>query len=146
MNSENVILLAEDNSDEIELINHMFEKNHIQNQLIVIQEGDEVLDYLFRQSNYAHEEYPLPSLVLLGLQMPKVDGLEILQKIRDNKRTSSFPVLILISHKSEKELVRESHLRAEGFIQKPLTLNKLKKAINKIDFSLDCGPKEKGVL
>jgi response regulator RpfG family c-di-GMP phosphodiesterase len=77
--------------------------------------------------------------VLLNLKMPKMEGLEILQKIRDNQKTSSVPVFILISHKSEEKLVRESHLRVEGFIQKPLTLKRLKKAVNKIDFSLDLG-------
>jgi len=137
MNPEKVILLAEDNSDEIELIRRIFEKNRIQNKLIVIQEGDEVLEYLFHRNNYAQKEYPMPSLVLLDLKMPKIEGLEILQRIRDNQKTSFLPVFILISHKSEKKLVRESQLKVEGFIQKPLTLKRLKKAVNKIDFSLD---------
>jgi len=139
MNPEKVILLAEDNSDEIELIKRMFEKNRIQNKLEVIQEGNEVLDYLFHRNNFTIQDYPMPSLVLLDLKMPKVDGLEILQEIRDNRKTAYLPVFILISHISEKKLIRESQLRVEGFIQKPITLKRLKKAVNKIDFSLDFG-------
>ena len=136
MAEDNIILLAEDNSDDIELIKRMFEKNRIGNKLIVIQEGEEVLDYLFRQGSYEGRQYSLPSLILLSLNLPKLGGVEILEKISEDRQTSAIPVLVLVAHESEKKLVDESGLDIEGYIQKPLTLEKLEKAAEKLEFSL----------
>ena len=144
MAEDSTILLAEDNSDDIELIKRMFEKNRIGNKLIVIQEGEEVLDYLFRQGSYEGRQYSRPSLILLSLNLPKLGGVEILEKISENRKTSAIPVLVLIAHETEKILVDESGLDIEGYIQKPLTLEKLEKAVEKLEFSLlrDTGSKE----
>jgi two-component system response regulator len=136
MAEDSIILLAEDNSDDIELIKRMFEKNRIGNKLIVIQDGEEVLDYLFRQGSYEGRQYSLPSLILLSLNMPKLGGVEILEKIRQNGQASSIPVLVLIAHETEKKLIEDAGLEVEGYIQKPLSLETLEIAVEKLGFSL----------
>ncbi len=142
MTDENIILLAEDNSDDIGLIRRQFEKSRIENQLMVIQGGKEVLEYLFRRGAYKDRKYSLPSLILLSLNLPKLGGVEVLEKIRQDRLTSSIPVLVLISHESEKTLVEEQGLNVEGYIQKPLGMAKLKEAVEKLDFSWTFGPEK----
>lgn len=136
MLDENIILLAEDNSDDIELVRRLFERNRIENELVVIQDGDEVLEYLFRQGPYEGRTYKLPSLILLGLRLPKIEGLEVLKQVKGNEQTSGIPIILFISHQGEMSLVRESGLRADGCIQKPLSLEKLENAVERLDFSL----------
>ena len=136
MAEDSIILLAEDNSDDIELIKRMLEKNRIGNKLIVIQDGEEVLDYLFRRGPYKGREYELPSLILLSLNLPKLGGVEILKKIRQNQRASSIPVLVLIAHETEKKMIEDAGLEVEGYIQKPLSLETLERAVEKLGFSL----------
>lgn len=142
MTEENIILLADDNSDDIKLTRRLFKRNRIRNKLMVIQDGDEVLEYVFRQGAYKSHTYQLPSLILIDLKLPKIEGVEVLKKIRSDPRTSSIPVLVLISHESEKNLIKEHHISVEGFIQKPLNIKKLKKAVDVIDFSLILDEKE----
>lgn len=137
MPEENVILLAEDDSDDIKLIRRLFKKNRIQNKLVVIQDGEEVLEYLFRQGPYEGRTYSLPSLILLDMQLPKIEGNEILKKIREKPETSSIPVFVLISHESEKNLVKEHNLIVDGYIQRPLDPQKLKEVSDEVEnFSL----------
>jgi two-component system response regulator len=114
MLDENIILLAEDNSDDIEMVRRLFERNRIENELVVIQDGNEVLEYLFRQGPYEGRTYNLPSLILLGLRLPKIEGLEVLKQVKGNEQTSVIPIIFLISYRSEMSLVRESGLRADG--------------------------------
>lgn len=136
MTEEKTILLADDNSDDIELTRRLFERNGIRNKLIVIHDGEQVLEYLFRQGPYEGRTYRLPSLILLNLRLPKIDGIEVLERIREDRRTSSIPVVVLLSHEQEKELVREHGLDVDGFVQKPLDLPKLEKALEKVAFTL----------
>ncbi|MGD2246160.1 MAG: response regulator [Candidatus Aminicenantes bacterium] len=136
MREENIILLAEDNSDDIELIRRLFKKKRIRNKLVVIQDGEEVLEYLYRRGPYEGRRYSLPSLILLDLTLPKMGALEVLEKIQADEQAFSIPVIILISHEGERNLIKEAGLRVDGFIQKPLDLVKLEKAVKEMDFSL----------
>lgn len=143
MIEDKAILLAEDNSDDIELIRRLFEKNRIRNKLVVIQDGEEVLEYLFRQGRFKEREYSLASLILLDLKLPKIDGGEVLDRIRSDRRTSSIPILILLSHEGEKDVLKEHGLDVDGFIRKPLDLDEFKKAVENAGFPLIFGSGKK---
>jgi two-component system response regulator len=133
---ENIILLVEDNSDDIELTRRMFTRNRIGNKLEWIQDGGEVLDYLFYQGIYQGRSYSLPSLILLSLSLPKMDVIDMVKKIRAGKQTSAIPVFLLISQEEERSLMREAGIKVDGFIQKPIDIDKLKKVVEGRDFSL----------
>src|SRR5919109_2619364 len=115
-----MILLVEDNPDDEVLTLHALKKNKVGNKVYVARDGAEALDFLFCQNQYADRDpRDLPQLILLDIKLPKIDGLEVLRRLREGERTSLVPVVILTSSKAESDLVRGYELRANSYIRKP---------------------------
>jgi two-component system response regulator len=116
-----VILLVEDNPDDEALTRRAFERNHITNEIVVARDGFEALDYLFGTGKYAGREAPAPpQVVLLDLKLPKIDGLEVLRRLRADDRTKFLPVVILTSSTEERDLVSGYSLGANSYVRKPV--------------------------
>jgi CheY-like chemotaxis protein len=125
-----VILLVEDNPSDIKLIKRALEQNQITNELIVAEDGVEALDYFFGTGQYAGRDIrDLPTVVLLDLKLPRVDGLEVLKKIRANELTSLLPVVILTSSDQEQDLISSYKLGANSYIRKPVDFNRFTEAV-----------------
>lgn len=121
---DRIILLVEDNPDDVELTKLAFEKNNIANTVIVAKDGVEALDYMFGTGMYAGRNVKdLPAVVLLDLKLPKIDGLEVLKKIRQNALTHLLPVVILTSSSEEKDMINGYSLGANSYIRKPVEFN-----------------------
>jgi len=127
------ILLVEDNSSDIELTKRALGKNHIANELVVAEDGQEALDYLFGERTYAGREITqLPALVLLDLKLPKVGGLEVLQRIRANQQTRRLPVVVLTSSKEEQDLAASYDLGVNSYIRKPIDFAQFAQTIQQL--------------
>jgi len=109
-----LILLVEDNPDDVELTLRAFEKSNISNQIAVANDGVAALKYLFDES------IPLPTVVLLDLNLPKIGGIEVLRKIRSAPRTNLLPVVILTSSQEDKDIIESYRLGANSYIRKPV--------------------------
>ena len=123
----------EDNPDDEELTRLALEDTRIANQLIVARDGREALDWLFCTGQYT-DRNPCrpPSLVLLDLKLPKISGLEILQRLREDQRTKRLPVVILTSSKEEQDVMRSYDLGANSYIQKPVDYVQFMDAIKQL--------------
>jgi two-component system response regulator len=116
-----VILLVEDNPGDIELTQRAFAKSHIANELVVAEDGQEALDYLFGTGAHTDSNVrDLPALVLLDLNLPLVDGLDVLRRIRANPRTSRLPVVILTTSNEDPDVAQSYDLGANSYIRKPV--------------------------
>ncbi len=123
MNSK-VILLVEDNPSDVGLTRRALEVNNIANELIVAEDGREALDYLFAEGAYAGRDITdVPTLVLLDLKLPRVDGLEVLRGIRADARTKRVPVVVLTSSKEEEDVAASYDLGVNSYIRKPVDFN-----------------------
>ncbi|MBI4264657.1 MAG: response regulator [Acidobacteria bacterium] len=121
MSRSRIILLVEDNPDDVELTLRAFERSKLANDIIVARDGAEALDYLLATGAHAgRDPAALPEVVLLDLKLPKVDGLEVLQRIRADERTRRLPVVILTSSKEERDVLRSYDLGANSFVRKPV--------------------------
>ncbi len=120
------ILLIEDNPDDIELTLRVFKKNKILNEVVVAHDGEEALKYLLG------EESIIPALILLDIKLPKVDGLEVLKRIRADQRTKFIPVVILTSSKEEADLVQGYNNGANSYIRKPVDFEKFTDVVNEL--------------
>lgn len=125
------IVLCEDNADEAELTIRALSKQGLANSLIHLKDGEEVLQYLFCTGGYAGRDVASqPRLIILDLKMPKIDGLEVLRKLKSDTRTSMIPVVLLTSSKEEKD-IRESYmLGVNSYIVKPVDFEGYVKAIS----------------
>lgn len=127
------ILLVEDNADDEELTRLAFAESNVVNELVVARDGQEALDYLFANGKYSDRDAcKRPQLVLLDLKLPKVDGLEVLRRIRADERTRFLPVVILTSSKEEGDLVASYSLGANSYIQKPVDFSQFIKAVGQL--------------
>jgi two-component system response regulator len=118
---EGVILLVEDNPDDVDLTIRAFAKNNIRNDIVVVNDGAEALDYLFSEGVYAgRDTRKSPSIVLLDLKLPKVDGLEVLRRMRSDPRTKLTPVVVLTSSKEERDITESYELGANSYVRKPV--------------------------
>lgn len=115
------ILLVEDNPDDVELTLDAFRKNIILNEVVVARDGAEALDYLFGTGRYAEAgPAPLPAVVILDLNLPKVPGLEVLRRIRTTERTRLLPTVILTTSVEDRDVIESYNLGANSYVQKPV--------------------------
>ena len=127
------ILLIEDNPSDIELTRRALERSHVANELVVVQDGQEALDYLFGTGAHAGREVSdLPSVTLLDLKLPRVPGLEVLRAIRADPRTRRTPVVILTSSNEEHDVATSYDLGVNSYIQKPVDFTRFAEAIRQL--------------
>jgi CheY-like chemotaxis protein len=131
--STKTILLVEDNPSDIGLTKRALAKGHILNELVVAEDGQEALDYLFGTGAYAgRDSATLPTLILLDLKLPKVEGLEVLVRIRSDSRTKRLPVVILTSSQEEQDIATSYDLGANSYIRKPVDFLQFAEAIKNL--------------
>jgi len=122
--ADKAILLVEDNPDDEALTIRAFQKNNIRNEVVVAHDGVDALDYLFATGAHSGRKVEdLPQVVLLDLKLPRVDGLEVLRRIRGDERTRLLPVVILTSSKEERDLVEGYRLGANSYVRKPVNFD-----------------------
>ncbi len=115
------ILLVEDNPDDVELTLDAFRKNNILNEVVVARDGAEALDYLYGTGSYAAQgPAPLPAVVILDLNLPKVPGLEVLRRIRSTERTRLLPTVVLTTSVEDRDVLESYNLGANSYVQKPV--------------------------
>lgn len=133
MQQDNIVLLVEDDEDDEALTLRAFAENRIANSIVVVRDGVEALDYLLgNDPDNGTAPRPMPEVVLLDLKLPKVDGLEVLKRIRSNRRTRWLPVVILTSSTEEKDLVDSYDLGANSYIVKPVDFAQLVDAVRQL--------------
>jgi two-component system response regulator len=133
MNRSGNILLVEDNPYDVELTLRAFEQNKILNKLQVVRDGQEALDYLFASGAHAgRDPKNAPEVVLLDLKLPKIDGLEVLRRMRADERTRRLPVVVLTSSNEEKDIVSSYDLGANSFVRKPVDFTQFVHAVNQL--------------
>ena len=127
------ILLVEDNPDDEVLTLRALKKNNIGNEVVVVRDGVEALDFLFCTGGYADRDpHELPQLVLLDIKLPKVDGLEVLRRIRADQRTRLLPVVILTSSKEQQDLIKGYEGGANSFVRKPVDFSQFAESIREL--------------
>ena len=124
------ILLVEDNPDDEALTLRAFKKNNILNEIVVCRDGADALDYLFMAGKYADRvDDALPQLVLLDLKLPKLDGTEVLRRIRAHERTRFLPVVVLTSSKEDRDVIESYNLGANSYVRKPVDFTEFLQAV-----------------
>ena len=115
------ILLVEDKRNDVDLTLRAFARSKIANEIVVVKDGEEALDYLFATGTHSgRDPSGMPEVVLLDLKLPKVDGLEVLRRLRADQRTRRLPVVVLTSSKEERDVVTSYDLGANSFVRKPV--------------------------
>lgn len=128
------ILLVEDNPSDAGLTKRAFEKHRIHNELVVAEDGQEALDYLFGAGAYARRDTSkMPAVILLDLNLPKLDGLEVLKRIRGHALTKRLPVVILTSSREELDVAKSYDLGANSYIRKPVDFHQFAEAVRILD-------------
>jgi CheY-like chemotaxis protein len=129
----NSILLVEDNPDDEALTLRAFRKNNVTNEVVVARDGAEALDYLFGTGTYAHRDVTqLPQIVILDLKLPKIDGLEVLRRMRAAPQTKLLPVVILTSSNEERDLLEGYGLGANSYVRKPVDFAEFVDAVRQL--------------
>jgi len=127
------LLLVEDNPDDELLTIRALRRHNLANDIVVARDGQEALDYLFGEGEYAdRERAELPQVILLDLKLPKVDGLQVLERIRGDPRTRSVPVVVLTSSNEEGDIVRSYHLGANSYVRKPVDFEQFVEAARQL--------------
>jgi two-component system response regulator len=127
------ILLVEDNPNDVHLTLHALKKNKLSNNIQVVRDGAEALEFLFCTGAYADREINhTPKVILLDLKLPKVDGLEVLQRIKADERTRSIPVVVLTSSGEERDIVESYRLGVNSYITKPVDFEQFTEAVRQL--------------
>lgn len=126
------ILLAEDNPDDVELTLEALQVNQLANEVVVVRDGAEALDYLYRRGDFASRPAGLPAVVLLDLKMPKVDGLEVLRQLKSDESLRTTPVVMLTSSREEADLVRSYQLGVNAYVVKPVDFGDFIEAVRNL--------------
>lgn len=133
MNYEIEILLIEDNMNDAELTIRALKKNNLANKLVHLKDGAEAIDFIFAEGNYSGRKVEnTPKVILLDLKMPKVNGIEVLQKIKADERTKKIPVVILTSSKEDPDIQECYHLGVNSYVVKPVQFEEFVKAVSEL--------------
>lgn len=127
------VLLVEDNPDDELLTIRAFQKNNIANEIIVVHDGQEALDFLFCRNSFADRDpKSTPQVILLDIKLPKLNGLEVLKAIRQNDNTALLPVVMLTSSKEERDVIESYQLGANSYIRKPVDFNQFQECVREL--------------
>ena len=128
------ILLVEDNPNDIELTLHAFRKNKLSNRIEVVHDGEEALEYLFCTGKYADRPQTRPRLILLDLKLPKIDGLQVLKRIKSDPDTRKIPVVVLTSSKEQQDIISSYDLGVNSYIRKPVDFEQFNQVVSQLGF------------
>ncbi|MCB9079065.1 MAG: response regulator [Anaerolineaceae bacterium] len=135
MSREVEILLVEDNPSDLELAMHALQKYNLANNIEIKRDGADALDFVFCQGKYAQRDIEkTPKIILLDLKLPKVDGLEVLNKIKSNPQTRNIPVVVMTSSNQERDIVESYELGVNSYIVKPVDFEQFANAVRNIGF------------
>ena len=127
------ILLVEDNPNDVELTLHALKENHLSNHIEVVRDGEEALEFIFGTGAYAARNMDNgPKVILLDLKLPKVDGLEVLQRLKSDARTRMIPVVVLTSSREERDIVESYKLGVNSYIVKPVDFEQFTEAVRNL--------------
>lgn len=127
------ILLVEDDPNDAELTMRALEKNHLANKVHLVKDGAEALDFIFCKSSYEGREHcDRPKVILLDLKLPKIEGLEVLRKIKSDEKTKVIPVVVLTSSKEESDLIKSYHYGVNSYIVKPVSFDKFIESVSQL--------------
>jgi two-component system response regulator len=127
------ILLVEDNPNDVELTLHAFKQNHLSNRIHVVGDGEEALEFLFCTGAYSQRSMRNgPKVILLDLKLPKVDGLEVLRRIKGDARTRIIPVVVLTSSREERDIVESYNLGVNSYIVKPVDFEQFTESVRQL--------------
>lgn len=133
MNSPVEILLVEDNMSDAELTIRALKKNNLANKLVHLEDGQEALDFIFAEGNYSHRKIEdTPKVILLDLKMPKINGIQVLQKIKSDARTKKIPIVVLSSSKEDPDIQECYLLGVNSYVVKPVAFEKFFDTISEI--------------
>ena len=126
------ILIVEDNPDDEALTLRALKRNNLANNVVVVRDGAEALDYLFGTGAFEGRGVAQPAVILLDIKLPKVDGLEVLERIRADDRTKRLPVVILTSSDEQKDLIRSYELGVNSYVRKPVEFGEFSEAVSQL--------------
>jgi CheY-like chemotaxis protein len=126
------ILLVEDSANDIELTLGALEENHLANEVVVVRDGAEALDFLYKRGVFRLRKNGNPAVVLLDLKLPRVDGLEVLQQLKADPEMQSIPVVMLTSSREERDLVRSYKLGVNAYVVKPVAFHEFVTALREL--------------
>jgi CheY-like chemotaxis protein len=131
--AEKIILLVEDNADDEALTLRSLRKANIANEVVIARDGAEALDYLYGAGQYAGRDLnQMPALVLLDLKLPRVDGIDVLTRMRQDERTRYIPVVVLTSSSEDEDMVRSYQSGANSYVRKPVAFSDFAAAVNQL--------------
>jgi two-component system, response regulator len=129
------ILLVEDNPDDVDLTLYALKRNNLANAVHVVRDGEEALDFVFCRGEYSHRTFDdPPKVMLLDLKLPKVDGLEVLRTLKNDRRTRSLPIVVMTSSKEQRDMVEGYQLGVNSYIQKPVDFDEFRNLIKQLGF------------
>jgi len=123
------IVLAEDNANDVELTMTALRENHVVNEIVIVRDGAEALDYLYKRNKFVDRAGHNPALLLLDLKMPKVDGIEVLRQVKSDVALKTIPVVVLTSSREEQDLVRTYDLGVNAYVVKPVDFHEFIEAV-----------------
>jgi len=133
MGDKKSILLVEDNPDDVDLTLRALRRHYVRNTVVVVNDGAEALDYLFASGKYADRDpADLPTVVLLDLKLPKIDGVEVLGRLRDDERTKLLPVVVLTSSDREQDIIDSYENGCNSYVRKPVDFGQFTEAVQQL--------------
>ena len=133
MKKSKVILLVEDNPDDILMTQRALRKNNILNEVVVVEDGTEALNYLFGTGKYLDRDTTVqPQVILLDLNLPKMGGLEVLRRLRSDERTNLLPVVVLTTSTEDKDRIESYKLGTNSYVRKPVDFNQFSQAVQQL--------------
>lgn len=128
------ILLVEDNADDLDLALHALKRNNLANRIRVARDGAEALELIFESGQAIADAAQKPKVVLLDLKLPKVDGLEVLRRLKNDPRTKTIPVVMLTSSREERDVIESYQLGVNSYIVKPVDFEQFTRAVQQLGF------------